>query len=113
MHAVTLMSTHEHLVVTDTKGNLPDFLRRLHRLVALGTKVLRKWRTLRWPCGLRFFPRFWAFVRRRVSRSLFNAPRVWDNNPWRPRLRRSWAVPEEEAFIDNVRVAGDPAWPGE
>jgi putative transposase len=46
VHAVTLMSTHEHLVVTDTQGQLPDFLRRLHRLVALGTKVLRKWRTL-------------------------------------------------------------------
>jgi REP element-mobilizing transposase RayT len=43
VHAVTLMSTHEHLIVTDTKGCLPDFLRRLHRLVSLGTKVLRKW----------------------------------------------------------------------
>ena len=32
VHAVTLMSTHEHLVVTDTQGQLPDFLRRLHRL---------------------------------------------------------------------------------
>ena len=43
VHAVTLMSTHEHLVVTDVEGRLPDFLRRLHRLVSLGTKVLRKW----------------------------------------------------------------------
>jgi len=42
MHAVTLMSTHEHVIVTDTKGRLPDFLRRLHRLVSLGTKVLRQ-----------------------------------------------------------------------
>jgi hypothetical protein len=33
------MSTHEHLVLTDTNKRLPDFLRRLHRLVALGTKV--------------------------------------------------------------------------
>ena len=43
VHAVTLMSTHEHLIVTDPQGRYPDFLRRLHRLVSLGTKVLRKW----------------------------------------------------------------------
>lgn len=43
VHALTLMSTHEHLVVTDTRGCLPDFLRQLHRLVALGTKSLRRW----------------------------------------------------------------------
>ena len=48
VHAFTLMSTHEHLVVTDTEGRLPDFLRRLHRLVALGTKVLRKWEGAVW-----------------------------------------------------------------
>jgi hypothetical protein len=42
------MSTHEHLIVTDTKGRLPDFLRRLHRLVSLGTKVLRKWEGPTW-----------------------------------------------------------------
>ena len=43
VHAVTLMSTHEHLVITDPKRAYPDFLRDLHRLVALGTKALRKW----------------------------------------------------------------------
>jgi len=43
VHAVTLMSTHEHLVVTDPTRRLPDFLRDLHRLVSLGAKVLRKW----------------------------------------------------------------------
>ena len=43
LHAFVLMSTHEHLVLTDTNKRLTDFLRRLHRLVALGTKVLRKW----------------------------------------------------------------------
>ena len=42
VHTVTLMSTHEHLVITDTKGQYPDFLGSLHRLVALGTKALRK-----------------------------------------------------------------------
>ena len=46
VHAVTLMSTHEHLVVTDPKRRLPDFLRDLRRLVSLGAKVLRKWEGL-------------------------------------------------------------------
>ncbi|MDH4283393.1 MAG: transposase, partial [Myxococcales bacterium] len=48
VHGVTLMSTHEHLVLTDAQGRLPDFLRRLHRLVSLGTKVLRKWEGPTW-----------------------------------------------------------------
>ena len=48
VHAVVLMSTHEHLVLTDPRGVLPDFLRELHRLVALGTKVLRKWEGAVW-----------------------------------------------------------------
>ena len=48
VHAVTLMSTHEHLIVTDTNGRFPLFLRELHRLVSLGTKVLRKWEGPTW-----------------------------------------------------------------
>lgn len=48
VHAVVLMSTHEHLVVTDPRGVLPEFLRELHRLVALGTKVLRGWEGAVW-----------------------------------------------------------------
>jgi REP element-mobilizing transposase RayT len=48
VHAVTLMSTHEHLVVTDTQGRFPLFIRELHRLVSLGTKVLRKWEGPTW-----------------------------------------------------------------
>jgi putative transposase len=43
VHALCLMSTHLHLVVTDVEGLLPRFLQFFHRLVALGTKVLRKW----------------------------------------------------------------------
>jgi hypothetical protein len=48
VHAVTLMSTHEHLIVTDTKGCFPLFLREFHRLVSLGTKILRKWEGPTW-----------------------------------------------------------------
>jgi putative transposase len=48
VHAAVLMSNHEHLIVTDTRGALPNFLRELHRLVALGVKVLRKWEGAVW-----------------------------------------------------------------
>jgi putative transposase len=48
VHNAELMSTHEHIVITDVLGVLPDFLRELHRLVALGTKVLRKWEGSVW-----------------------------------------------------------------
>jgi REP element-mobilizing transposase RayT len=43
VHAFCAMSTHVHIVVTDVNGVLPSFLRSFHRLVALGTKVLRAW----------------------------------------------------------------------
>jgi hypothetical protein len=43
VHLVMLMSTHEHLVLTDINGQLPAFLQIFHRLVGLGTKALRKW----------------------------------------------------------------------
>ncbi|WP_437737537.1 transposase [Sorangium sp. So ce1335] len=43
VHALCAMSTHLHLIVTDVSGVLPRFLQFFHRIVALGTKVLRKW----------------------------------------------------------------------
>jgi len=48
VHAAVLMSTHEHLVVTDVRGQLPCFIRELHRLIALGVKNLRKWEGAVW-----------------------------------------------------------------
>jgi putative transposase len=43
VHALCALSTHTHLVVTDPKGRLPLFLALFHRLIALGTKILRTW----------------------------------------------------------------------
>src|SRR5262249_52764077 len=43
VHVLCAMSTHLHLVVTDVHGFLPRFLQFFHRLVALGTTVLRRW----------------------------------------------------------------------
>ncbi|HET8937017.1 MAG TPA: transposase [Polyangiales bacterium] len=48
LHAVVVMSTHEHLVLTDTRGQLPRFLQDLHRLLALGIKVMRRWEGAVW-----------------------------------------------------------------
>lgn len=48
VHAAVLMSTHEHIVLTDTRGTLPRFLQELHRILALGVKVLRKWEGAVW-----------------------------------------------------------------
>jgi hypothetical protein len=49
--AIQVLADHYHLVLTDVLGQLPDFLRELHRLVALCVKVLRKWEGPVWePC---------------------------------------------------------------
>lgn len=48
VHALCAMSTHLHVVVTDTRGVLPRFLQFFHRLVALGTKVIRSWEGAVW-----------------------------------------------------------------
>ena len=34
IHAITFMSNHYHIVLTDTKGNLPVFTEELHKLIA-------------------------------------------------------------------------------
>jgi REP element-mobilizing transposase RayT len=43
IHAIVVMSTHEHLIVTDREGRIPDFLRDYHRELAMATKTLRRW----------------------------------------------------------------------
>jgi putative transposase len=42
------MSTHIHMVVTDPTGVLPRFLRCFHHLIAMGAKVLRRWKGSVW-----------------------------------------------------------------
>jgi len=55
LHAVCVMSNHHHLVVTDPRGVLPDFLRELHRLTAKAMNALQgQWENL-WaaePCNV-------------------------------------------------------------
>jgi REP element-mobilizing transposase RayT len=55
VHAACVMSNHHHLVVTDTRGLLPDFLRELHRLSAKALNASQgQWENL-WaaePCNV-------------------------------------------------------------
>lgn len=60
VHAVCAMSTHLHLVVTDTAGVLPRFLHFFHRIVALGTKVLRAWEGPVWDHDQTSVVRLWT-----------------------------------------------------
>jgi hypothetical protein len=48
VHVPMLMSTHEHLMVTDRSGQLPAFVRDLHRTVAQCIKALRDWEGSVW-----------------------------------------------------------------
>jgi REP element-mobilizing transposase RayT len=54
LHAACVMSNHHHLVVTDPRGLLPDFLRELHRLTAKAVNASQgQWENL-WaaePCN--------------------------------------------------------------
>ena len=45
-HALCVMSSHSHIVLTDTRGELPNSLCELDRLLAFSMKVHRKWEGL-------------------------------------------------------------------
>ena len=47
------MSDHVHTVVTDERGELPNYLRKLRQVLALFVKSLRKWEGPVWePCSV-------------------------------------------------------------
>jgi putative transposase len=119
VHAVTLMSTHEHLVVTDSQGQLPDFLRRLHRLVSLGTKALRKWEGPTWDHEQTSVVRLLseeaileklAYVMANpVHAGLVRRARDWPGIAVLPHElgRRTWKVTRPGVYFD----ADNPHWP--
>lgn len=43
VHAIQVLSTHIHEVLTDVYGNMPSFMRERNRLLANAIKVHRKW----------------------------------------------------------------------
>jgi REP element-mobilizing transposase RayT len=119
VHAVTLMSTHEHLIVTDPRGRLPDFLHRLHRLVALGTKVLRKWEGPTWdherPSVVRLLTeqaiieKLAYVMANPVKAGLVRRACDWPGITVLPQElgRRMWRIERPQAFFD----ADNPQWP--
>jgi len=119
VHAVTLMSTHEHLVVTDVEGRLPDFLRRLHRLVSLNTKALRKWEGPTWDHERTSVVRLLtehamveklAYVAANpVKAGLVHSARDWPGITVLPNElgRRSFVVERPGGFFDPT----NPKWP--
>ena len=112
VHAVTLMSTHEHLIVTDPKGRYPDFLHRLHRLVSLGTKVLRKWEGPTWepeqPSVVRLLTeqavieKLAYVMANPVKAGLVRHARDWPGITVLPHElgRRVWCVNRPDAYFD-------------
>jgi putative transposase len=48
VHAVSVMSNHYHLVLTDPEGVLPDFMGWLNRQLAMCIKRLRGWEEVVW-----------------------------------------------------------------
>jgi putative transposase len=74
VHALCAMSTHLHLVVTDVHGLLPRFLQFFHRIVALGTKVLRAWEGPVWDHEATSVVRLWtrAAMAEKIAYALAN-----------------------------------------
>jgi REP element-mobilizing transposase RayT len=119
VHAVTLMSTHEHLIVTDTEGRFPLFLRELHRLVSLGTKVLRKWEGPTWDHEQTSVVRLLterAIVEKLaylmvnpVRAGLVRQARDWPGITVLPQElgRRTWTLGRPDAYFR----ADNPQWP--
>ncbi|MEM7138946.1 MAG: transposase [Myxococcota bacterium] len=48
IHALSVMSNHYHLVLTDVRGVLPEFMRTLNRSLAMSVKRLRRWDEVLW-----------------------------------------------------------------
>jgi len=119
VHAVTLMSTHEHLIVTDTQGRLPLFIRELHRLVSLGTKVLRKWEGPTWDSEQTSVVRLLtdqaiveklAYVMANpVQAGLVRHARDWPGITTLPKElgRRTWTLNRPDVYFR----PGNPQWP--
>lgn len=119
VHGVTLMSTHEHLVVTDVRGCLPRFLAELHRMVALCVKVLRKWDGEVWDGGktsvveLRtrqaVIEKLAYIAANPVAAGLVRYAKDWPGITTLPKDlgRRTWTVRRPVFYLDDT----NPSWP--
>lgn len=119
VHAAVLMSTHEHLVVTDTRGQLPRFLQELHRSLALAIKVLRKWEGAVWDhdktsvVELRtthaVLEKIAYVIANPVAAGLVRRAREWPGITMQPEHlgRHSWTATRPDFYFDS----DNPMWP--
>ncbi len=109
IHAFVVMSNHHHLVVSDPRGVLPDFLRELHRTFAKALNASQgQWENL-WaaePASAVRLPTLGDIVDKiaycaanPVAAALVNAPDKWPGvNLWLPGTHR--AVRRPAVYFD-------------
>jgi REP element-mobilizing transposase RayT len=119
VHAVNLMSTHSHLVLTDPRGHMPLFNRQLNRLVSLGTKVLRKWEGPVWDherpsvvellTAQAMLEKLAYVIANPVTAGLVRQAQDWPGVTVRPQDmgRRTLKVRRPDVFFD----PNNPKWP--
>ncbi len=119
VHAVVFMSTHEHLIITDRDGHIPDFLRDYHRELALGTKVLRRWEGSMWDseptsrvqlCTSQAVIEKLAYVMANpVDAALVNRAEDWPGIATLPHElgSKTWTVERPDFYFD----PDNPQWP--
>ena len=54
VHAFSVMSNHYHLVATDVRGVLPDFMASLNRALAMSIKLIRDWDEVVWEPNVQY-----------------------------------------------------------
>ena len=119
VHAAVVMSTHEHLILTDVRGELPRFLQELHRLLALGIKVLRKWEGAVWDhektsvVELRtqqaVLEKISYVIANPVAAGLVHRAHQWPGVTTTPEQlgRAAWTATRPDLYLDST----NPRWP--
>lgn len=119
LHAAVFMSTHEHLMLTDRRGCIPDFLRDYHRELALGTQALRRWQGAVWDseptsrvelCTAQAIVEKLAYMMANpVDAALVHRAQEWPGIITLPHElgTKSWTVQRPEFYFD----PDNPQWP--
>jgi REP element-mobilizing transposase RayT len=119
IHAIVVLSNHEHLVLSDPEGKLSLFLCEFHRLIALNVKVLRKWDGAVWEAGKPSVATLWT-VRAIIEKLAYvmanpvAAGLVWRAHEW-PGVTttpadlgiKEFTAKRPKGYFD----ADNPAWP--
>lgn len=104
LHAIVVMSNHHHLVVSDPRGVLPNFLREFHRTMAKALNAAQKQRENLWstekasavrlPTARDVLDKIAYCAANPVAAALVRAPDEWPGvNLWRPGTRKTVSRP--------------------